>query len=120
MQVLNEQCEGILPKSFEILVTGKGGSSTARSTGTESIELQERAGLLDSSTSKEGIAEVARRGRPNFRGIVDEVFEQGGSGDRVAVLVCGPSGMGASVRKEVGRWVWRGREVWWHSEEFGW
>ncbi|KAL2043097.1 hypothetical protein N7G274_004157 [Stereocaulon virgatum] len=122
VQVLSEQCKGILPKSFEIFVTGKGGSASdgPPPIRNDSIELQEREGLLDTSASKEGIAEAVRRGRPNFRGIVDEVFEQGGSGDRVAVLVCGPSDMGASVRKEVGRWVWRGREVWWHSEEFGW
>lgn len=95
-------------------------------------------------------------GRPNFRIIVDELFsndaeidDDGGDDDvaetsahedpgfqpsseseqgvRVAVLVCGPVGMGAALRAQVGRWVRRGRgrdgepwDVFWHNEEFGW
>ncbi len=47
-----------------------------------------------------------------------------GSGIRVAVLVCGPTGMGTALRREVGRWVRRGGpgrwDVFWHDEEFGW
>lgn len=40
---------------------------------------------------------------------------------KVAVLVCGPVGMGAALRREVGRWVRRGKgEAFWHDEEFGW
>jgi len=35
------------------------------------------------------------------------------------VFVCGPAGMGRQVRKDVGRWVQRGRRVYWHAEEFG-
>jgi len=58
-------------------------------------------------------------GRPDLRAVVDEVFASGVS-DRVAVLVCGPGGMGKSLRREVGRWVGEGREVFWHNEEFGW
>lgn len=60
-----------------------------------------------------------REGRPDLRGIVDELFSHDRN-ERVAVLVCGPMGMGAAARKEVGRWVRKGREVFWHSEEFGW
>lgn len=93
-------------------------------------------------------------GRPNPKGIVDEIFsELDGEADeaeaddgnnvdnedqiprlsdsdsnsivKVAVLVCGPVGMGAALRREVGRWVRRGRregqwDVFWHNEEFGW
>lgn len=102
-------------------------------------------------------------GRPNLRGIVDEIFsdldteaevdeyesdDENDDGNqiarlgdseenstskniRVAVLVCGPVGMGAALRREVGRWVRRGRhsgerereggwDVFWHDEEFGW
>jgi hypothetical protein len=39
--------------------------------------------------------------------------------DKVAVLVCGPEGMSADVRREAGEYVARGREVWWWGEEFG-
>ena len=116
---LSEQCEGSLPTECEVFVTGKGGRGRGEAAGAESIELQEREGLLGGSASKEGAADAVRRGKPNLRVIIDEVFSHDIS-DRAAVLVCGPSGMGASVRMEVGRWVWRGRDVFWHSEEFGW
>lgn len=116
---LSEQCEGSLPTECEIFVTRKGDSGRGEAAGAESIELQEREGLLGGSASKEGAADAVRRGKPNLRVIIDEVFSHDSS-DRTAVLVCGPSGMGASVRREVGRWVWRGREVFWHLEEFGW
>ena len=116
---LSEQCEGSLPTECEVFVTGKGGSGRGEAAGAESMELQEREGLLGGSASKEGAADAERRGKPNLRVIIDEVFSHDNS-DRAAVLVCGPSGMGASVRREVGRWVWRGRDVFWHSEEFGW
>lgn len=97
--------------------------------GEGGMELEERVGLLG------GAEEGARgdhaadgnqvegldfqRGRPDLRMIVDEVFK-GGEEGRIAVLVCGPVGMGRSLRKEVGRWVEQGREVFWHKEEFGW
>ena len=90
---------------------------------SNSIELQERDRLLNDSSSPEDTAsqvtKTTRNGRPDFRAIVDEVFSYNGR-ERVAVLVCGPRGMGASVRREVGRWVWKGRDVFWHGEEFGW
>ncbi|MCJ1359523.1 MAG: hypothetical protein MMC33_009525 [Icmadophila ericetorum] len=60
--------------------------------------------------------------RPDFGSIVDNVFE--GKGDfkirRVAVLICGPEGMARDLRGEFGKWVVRGKEVWWHNEHFGW
>ena len=90
---------------------------------SDSIELQERDRLLSDSSLPEDAASQATKtmqnGRPDFRAIVDEVFSHNGR-ERVAILVCGPSGMGASVRREVGRWVWKGRDVFWHAEEFGW
>jgi len=93
------------------------------------IELEERVGLL-SGTQEEIIeadsVEMERaqtidfqKGRPDLRMIVDEMFK-GAEVGKIAVLVCGPVGMGRSLRKEVGRWVEQGREVFWHKEEFGW
>lgn len=57
--------------------------------------------------------------RPDLRAIVDETFTQGIE-EKVAILVCGPPGMAAELRTHVGKWVEKGREVWWHDEGFGW
>ncbi|KAM0284112.1 hypothetical protein ACHAQH_002100 [Verticillium albo-atrum] len=59
------------------------------------------------------------RKRPDLRKIVDEAF-RGGADERVAVLVCGPSGMAREVRGYVGAWVNKGRDVFFHDESFGW
>ena len=98
----------------------------------EEIELEERAGLLggaeesdpqDDPTSaddrKDALSDV-KQGRPSASAIADEVFESDFEGGKVAVLVCGPAGMGRELRREVGRWVKRGRDVFWHEEEFSW
>ncbi|KAL8770222.1 MAG: hypothetical protein Q9209_004064 [Squamulea sp. 1 TL-2023] len=96
----------------------------------EGIELQERAGLLSDGSSSSSEARLdllpnlkIARGRPNLSAIVNGCFSaRPGEAPplKVAVLVCGPAGMGAALRREVGVWVGRGREVWWHNEEFGW
>ncbi|KAE8445606.1 hypothetical protein EG329_013240 [Mollisiaceae sp. DMI_Dod_QoI] len=57
--------------------------------------------------------------RPDLGTIVDGLFRKG-AGERVAVLVCGPAGMARELRRDVGRWVSKGREVWFHDESFGW
>ncbi|KAK6592563.1 ferric reductase like transmembrane component [Botrytis cinerea] len=57
--------------------------------------------------------------RPDLRAIVDGTFCQGLE-EKVAVLVCGPTGMARELREHVGKWVEKGREVWWHDEGFGW
>jgi predicted ferric reductase len=88
----------------------------------ESIEMMgEREGLVGDGDEGAGLEEqgvIIKHRRPDLRDIVDEVFSHGQSG-RVAVLVCGPTGMGAQVRREVGRWVKKGKNVYFHSEEFG-
>ncbi|OBT90848.1 hypothetical protein VE02_00440 [Pseudogymnoascus sp. 03VT05] len=59
-----------------------------------------------------------KRGRVDVGGVVDGVFRKG-EGERVAVVVCGPGGMAREVRTAVGRWVGKGRDVWFHEEGFG-
>ena len=58
-----------------------------------------------------------RYSRPVLRELVDQAFT--GHVERVAVLVCGPPGMGQQGRRDVGRWVRKGKEVFWHNEAFG-
>ena len=76
--------------------------------------------LLDLTHQQNGVT-VAKPGsrRPDFKKIVDEVFSQG-KHERVAVLVCGPRGMGRATRRAVSPWVAKGRDIWWHDEAFGW
>lgn len=120
---------GNLPDEFELYVTGHRdrGHSTRSvvDNDTMEIELQERETLLaDASETADGTHENIgkdnmRSGRPDLGRLVDQTFTQKG-GDKIAVLVCGPQGMGTALRKEVGRWILSGRDVFWHSEEFGW
>lgn len=58
------------------------------------------------------------RGRPDIGAIVRDTFSQG-SNESVAVFVCGPKGLGRDVRKQVGRYVALGRDVWFWNEAFG-
>ncbi|KAF4976886.1 hypothetical protein FZEAL_6508 [Fusarium zealandicum] len=57
--------------------------------------------------------------RPDLQQIVDDTFRREQQ-ESVAVLVCGPSGMARELRTCVTPWVNKGRDVWWHSESFGW
>ncbi len=86
----------------------------------QTIELRQQEQSQDRTKGVDADLEnVAKEGRPDLKTIVDEIF-QVNANERVAVLVCGPTGMGKSLRREVGRWVARGRDVFWHTEEFGW
>jgi NAD(P)H-flavin reductase len=62
---------------------------------------------------------IKSKERPDLGTIVDSVFRRG-EGERVAILVCGPAGMARELRRSVGRWVEKGRNVWFHDESFGW
>lgn len=59
------------------------------------------------------------RGRPDLGKIVDNVFRHGYE-ERVAVMICGPTEMAVELREHVGKWVAKGRHVWYHDEAFGW
>lgn len=80
-------------------------------------------GSADGTTSghTNGSATLAKPGerRPDIQKIVNDAFRQGGS-ERVAIIVCGPRGLGRTARKAVTPWVGKGREVFWHDEAFGW
>ena len=128
-----------LPPHCEIYITSPASAQAApfqrRHTADdgESIELDERNRLLygddpqateppnpETSTPRTGTSRpLFRRGRPNLSTIADEIFSRSPSGT-TAVLVCGPAAMGAELRGAVGRWVRRGRRVFWHAEEFAW
>ncbi|PHH73186.1 hypothetical protein CDD82_5612 [Ophiocordyceps australis] len=57
--------------------------------------------------------------RPDIKQIVNDAFRQG-TEERIAILVCGPADMAKTLRQSVRPWVMRGRQVWWHDENFAW
>lgn len=87
--------------------------------GEGGIELEEQRKPLmtDGPGEKTGSGLSVTAGRPDLTRIVEQVFSQS-STERVAVLVCGPTGLSRALRRDVGNWVRRGRDVWFHNEEF--
>jgi len=61
---------------------------------------------------------LVKRGRPDISAIVRDMFAHGSS-ESVAVFVCGPKGLSRDVRKQVGKYVALGRDVWFWNEAFG-
>jgi NAD(P)H-flavin reductase len=101
----------------EIYVTTGSGSSVAG--GSNEIELAETDELIEAD-DEEPVANrgiVVKHRRPDLHDIVHETFS--GHVGRVAVFVCGPAGMWKQLRREVRRQVWRGKDIYWHAEEFG-
>lgn len=89
----------------EIFITGGAAADgSVETVQEEGMELKERE---------------AERVRPDLRRVVDGVFRLGQE-ESVAVVFCGPAGMGRELRGWVGGWVRRGRVVFWHCESFEW
>ncbi|KAI0880500.1 metalloreductase Fre8 [Annulohypoxylon maeteangense] len=79
-----------------------------------SSDESEAVELTNISTNAEQIHK-----RPDLQRIVDGLFRQGVE-ERVAILVCGPEEMARELRSYVGPYVKKGRDVWWHNENFAW
>ncbi|OJD29120.1 ferric reductase like transmembrane component [Diplodia corticola] len=84
----------------------------------EDIELADAQTLVDDRNGEEKSRDrTVSRGRPDLAAIVDEAFEA--SSGAVAVLVCGPGEMAKEMRRHVGAWVKKGKDVFWYAEAFG-
>ncbi|EON63463.1 hypothetical protein W97_02691 [Coniosporium apollinis CBS 100218] len=82
------------------------------------LEMAEGVNLLHTGSEAEKIGgSDVKHGRPDLKRIVDDAFAQ--PRGKVAVLVCGPKRMTEETRELVGRWVRKGRDVYWHAEAFG-
>lgn len=91
------------------------GAAPDASSGSDDVELSR----VEKDDRRRTKIPVENHRRPDLRGIVDEVFRQSQS-ERVAVIVCGPAQMARDLRRAVGVWVRKGRDVWFHNENFGW
>lgn len=130
------ETSAVLPhatKGVDLYVTGNGAredpqftsANGGRSNGKaqadsgEAIEMDEREGLMAGVDGQKAPTQglSVKHGRPNLSDVVSDAFAV--SGGRVAVLACGPHGMTIHLRREVGYWVKKGRDVYWHAEEFG-
>lgn len=89
----------------QLFLTGDMGVSSTRDTAGGDIQLDSRP--------QHNVK------RPNFQKIIDDIFKTG-TNEKVAVLVCGPVQMGRELRRCLTPWVMKGRDVWWHNENFGW
>jgi len=84
-----------------------------------SIGMEDVNGKAEAEQAEQSINVSGGYMRPDLRKIVDDTF-QAGQEERIAVLVCGPPEMARELRENVGRWVIKGRSVWFHNETFGW
>ncbi|WPG98432.1 Hypothetical protein R9X50_00122200 [Acrodontium crateriforme] len=96
-------------------------NNTALGETDEGIELEEQKQLLaESNSASQGASNetlAISAGRPETSRLVAQAFTHSTT-ERVAVLVCGPDSLNASVRNEVGKWVMKGRDVWFWNESF--
>lgn len=105
--------------NVRIFVTGKSNQRFRNQYTGSGVELEDLNRRGRDGVDAEEIFNKVERSRPDLARIVDGIFSYG-SEERVAVLVCGPSGMARELRSHLGRWVGRGREVWFWDEAFGW
>ncbi|KAK4548593.1 hypothetical protein LTR36_009503 [Oleoguttula mirabilis] len=87
--------------------------------GEDGIELEEQKQLLSTPESEDAGtgALTVKLGRPNITQIIDQTFAHSPI-EKVAVVVCGPRSLGQALRRNIGRYVTRGREVWFWDESF--
>lgn len=123
--------EGVSTKKVEMIWSMKSRDEANWVDGVEALEkdLNLRIYITGTAEARAGSADIPydglemtasnAGGRPDLNAVVNAVFRHGEE-ERVAVLVCGPHGMAAEVRIAVGRWVEKGRSVWFHDENFGW
>lgn len=90
----------------------------------EGVEMQETHLLSGGHDREETVAQLEKLGvgkervtlgRPDLEAVLKEIA----GGGSVAVLVCGPRGLGAGVKMIAAARVKMGERVWVHVEEFG-
>lgn len=93
-------------------------STTAYGEPEDGLELEEHKELLSKEQDEDGGADfIPLSGRPSIAEVVGRAFAHG-STEKVAVVVCGPRSLNQASRREVGRYIARGRNVWFWEERF--
>lgn len=103
----------------EVYVTGVGRGSQSHVDADGELELDEigRQDEMGAEKMVERQSLKVKRGRPDLHSIVVEVCS--GHAGRIAILACGPSGMISQLRHEAKREALKGKDIFWHAEEFG-
>ncbi|MCJ1389524.1 hypothetical protein MMC18_002381 [Xylographa bjoerkii] len=112
------QQNGSIPKGFELFVSGKQ-KKTPSTVPAAVVENSSFPKEYESIVNETNVQYTIKYGRPQMKSVVEKICMRNES-QRVAVLVCGPATLGRDVRREVGKWIWKGQEVWWHEEQFSW
>lgn len=102
---------------IQLFLTGNIFNSSSNAGNAENSEIEMERIPRSRGQGKTKISHNAKR--PDFQKIVDDVFRHD-QGERIAILVCGSDNMARELRRHVGIWVKKGREVWWHNENFSW
>ncbi|KAI9656488.1 MAG: hypothetical protein M1821_004695 [Bathelium mastoideum] len=138
----DEDGKQIWEQNTEVVVTGARSSGSLSTNSTklvnggkegnpvsaerEEIEMEEQEALLNEdivdeesgATTQQASDARGSQGRARLFECMDQVFARDAEGS-VALLVCGPPGMAHTARKEARRWAKKGRQVFFHAEEFG-
>lgn len=90
--------------------------------GSQSIEMEESSKLIRAWTEEGELKQESQglqlyAGRPDVSQVIDQAFAFNPR-ERIAILVCGPKSLSQAVRREVTRYICKGREVWFWDESF--
>lgn len=87
----------------------------------EGIELEEQKQLLSADIwwtyGQNEPQRIWHAGRPDLGRIVEQTFHHNRE-EKIAVVVCGPRALCLALRRDVGKWVRQGRDVWFWQESF--
>lgn len=109
------------PTFVEVFVTQPSGPNLqAFEAAEDEFELEEDEGLLavvEEMLEKPREGVTVKEGRPDISAVVSDVC---GNEGRIAVFVCGPERLSGEVSQTVERWVYKGHDIYFHDETFGW
>ena len=116
---LDPEKEDVIQQDENLKVFITGSIADGREYDEELLPVDGSVELDDLQRNSEPLIATGGKERPDLKKVVDEVFRLGNE-EKVAILVCGPAEMARELKRHVGWWVKKGRDVWFHDESFGW